>query len=294
FSRRTSHAYNFIPTVLCSTCLRLSVILLPSTSSCSPSNISWCNPLNDIQRAGVTSRFEIRIEEKTYVGADGTLVPAIRDFVLDVEPESMTVLMGPSGCGKTTLLRIVAGLDDRYSGDVGIPPDTRIGLMFQEPRLLPWRTLRQISGLVGARGFGPTDWERLAPAVGIADMLPRYPQELSLGLARRVALARAFATKPDLLLLDEPFVSLDERTADRLRKLLLEVWSARPTTAILVTHNAREAMMLADQLVLLAPRPPHVVAIATIAIRQADRDSEVVESIYADLLRRYPANFAIG
>jgi NitT/TauT family transport system ATP-binding protein len=250
--------------------------------------------LNDIQRAGVTSRFEIRIEEKTYVGADGTLVPAIRDFVLDVEPESMTVLMGPSGCGKTTLLRIVAGLDDRYSGDVGIPPDTRIGLMFQEPRLLPWRTVRENIELVAAPGFGPTDLERLAHAVGIADMLSRYPQELSLGLARRVALARAFATKPDLLLLDEPFVSLDERTADRLRKLLLEVWSARPTTAILVTHNAREAIMLADQLVLLAPRPTHVVAIETIAIPQADRDSEVVESIYADLLRRYPANFAIG
>jgi ABC-type nitrate/sulfonate/bicarbonate transport system ATPase subunit len=250
--------------------------------------------LNDIQHAGVTSQFEIRIEEKTYVGADGTLVPAIRDFVLDVEPESMTVLMGPSGCGKTTLLRIVAGLDDRYSGDVGMPPDTRVGLMFQEPRLLPWRTVRQNIELVAAPGFGPTDLERLAHAVGIADMLPRYPQELSLGLARRVALARAFATKPDLLLLDEPFVSLDERTADRLRKLLLEVWSARPTTAILVTHNAREAIMLAEQLVLLAPRPTHVVAIETIAVPQTDRNSEVVESIYADLLRRFPANFAIG
>jgi NitT/TauT family transport system ATP-binding protein len=250
--------------------------------------------LNDLQRAGVTSRFEIRIAEKTYVGADGTLVPAIRDFVLDVEPESMTVLMGPSGCGKTTLLRIVAGLDDRYSGDVGIPPDTRVGLMFQEPRLLPWRTVRQNIELVAAPGFGPKDLERLAHAVGIADMLLRYPQELSLGLARRVALARAFATKPDLLLLDEPFVSLDERTADRLRKLLLEVLSARPTTAVLVTHNAREAIMLADQLVLLAPRPTHVVAIETIAIPQADRDNKVVESIYADLLRRYPANFAIG
>lgn len=250
--------------------------------------------MNDIQRAGVTSRFEVRIEEKTYVGADGTLVPAIRDFVLDVEPESMTVLMGPSGCGKTTLLRIVAGLDERYAGEVGIPAGTRIGLMFQEPRLLPWRTVRQNIELVAAPGFAPQDLERLAHAVGIADMLPRYPQELSLGLARRVALARAFATTPDLLLLDEPFVSLDERTADRLRKLLLEVWSARPTTALLVTHNAREAIMLADQLVLLAPRPTHVVAIKTIAVPQADRSAEVVDGIYADLLRRYPANFALS
>jgi ABC-type nitrate/sulfonate/bicarbonate transport system ATPase subunit len=247
--------------------------------------------LNDIQRAGVTSRFEIRIEEKTYVGADGTLVPAIRDFVLNVEPESMTVLMGPSGCGKTTLLRIVAGLDDRYSGDVGVSPNTRIGLMFQEPRLLPWRTVQQNIELVAAPGFGPQDLEWLSQAVGIADMLPRYPQELSVGLARRVALARAFATKPDILLLDEPFVSLDERTADRLRKLLLEVWSERPTTAILVTHNAREAIMLADQLVLLAPRPTQVIAVETIAVPQAERNPQVVDAIHADLLRRYPANF---
>ena len=250
--------------------------------------------MNDIQRAGVTSRFEIRVEEKTYVGADGTLVPAIREFVLDVQPESMTVLMGPSGCGKKTLLRIVAGLDDRYAGDVGIPPDTRIGLMFQEPRLLPWRTVRENIELVAAPGFGPEDLERLAHNVGIADMLPRYPQELSLGLARRVALARAFATKPDLLLLDEPFVSLDERTADRLRKLLLEVWSAQPTTAILVTHNAREAIMLADQLVLLAPRPTHVVAIETIGLPRAERSAEVVEAIHADLLRRYPQYFVLN
>ena len=109
-----------------------------------------------------------------------------------------------------------------------------------------------------------------------------------------MALARAFATRPDLLLLDEPFVSLDERTADRLRHLLLEVWQARPTTAILVTHNPREAIMLADRLVLLAPRPTHVVASVPITIPQAKRDSATVEKIYADLLKRYPANFAIG
>jgi NitT/TauT family transport system ATP-binding protein len=203
----------------------------------------------------------------------------------------MTVLMGPSGCGKTTLLRIIAGLDDRYIGTTGIAPDTRIGLMFQDPRLLPWRTVKQNIELVAAPGFTDEDLDRLAHAVGIADMLPRYPQELSLGLARRVALARAFSTKPDLLLLDEPFVSLDERTADRLRRLLLDVWSARPTTAILVTHNAREAILLADQLVLLAPRPTHVVAVETIDIPQRERNAEVIETILADLMRRHPANF---
>jgi NitT/TauT family transport system ATP-binding protein len=247
--------------------------------------------LNDIRPAGVTSRFNIRIDEKVHVGADGTELVAIRDFVLEVEPESMTVLMGPSGCGKTTMLRIVARVDERFSGEIGISPETRIAFMFQEPRLLPWRTVKQNIMLVVAPDFTEQDLERLAQAVGIADMLPRYPQELSLGLARRVALARAFATKPDLLLLDEPFVSLDERTADRLRRLLLEVWQARPTTAILVTHNAREAILLADQLVLLAPRPTRVIAVETIDVPQAKRDAKTIAKIHADLLRRYPGNF---
>ncbi|MGA7373909.1 MAG: ATP-binding cassette domain-containing protein [Methyloceanibacter sp.] len=249
--------------------------------------------MNDARPAGATSQFDIRIEEKTHIGADGTRIPAIRDLVLEVQPQSMTVLMGPSGCGKTTLLRIVAGLDNRFIGEVRVPENARIGIMFQEPRLLPWRTVEQNIEIV-AETISSAELERLASAVGIADMLPRYPQELSLGLARRVALARAFAPRPDLLLLDEPFVSLDERTADRLRRLLLDVWSARPTTALLVTHNPREAILLADQLVLLAPRPTHVVAMVPIAIPQAKRDAAMVEEIYADLLKRYPANFATG
>ena len=249
--------------------------------------------MNDVRPAGATSQFDIRIEDKTYTGADGTPVPAIRDLVLEVRPQSMTVLMGPSGCGKTTLLRILAGLDSNFTGTVHVPDNARIGVMFQEPRLLPWRTVRQNIQIV-AEDLSNADLEQLAASVEIADKLPRYPQELSLGLARRVALARAFAPRPDLLLLDEPFVSLDERTADRLRRLLLEVWSARPTTAILVTHNAREAILLADQLVLLAPRPTHVVAVVPISVPQAKRDPAMVEEIYADLLKRHPANFATG
>jgi len=249
--------------------------------------------LNDVRPAGATSQFDIRIEDKTYTGADGTPVPAIRDLVLEVRPQSMTVLMGPSGCGKTTLLRILAGLDPNFTGTVHVPENARIGVMFQEPRLLPWRTVRQNIQIV-AEDLTNAELEQLAASVEIADKLPRYPQELSLGLARRVALARAFAPRPDLLLLDEPFVSLDERTADRLRRLLLEVWSARPTTAILVTHNAREAILLADQLVLLAPRPTHVVAVVPISVPQGERDPATVEKIYADLLKRHPANFATG
>lgn len=248
--------------------------------------------MNDTRHAGETSPFRIRIEEKTHIGADGTRLTAIRDLSLDLKPESMTVLMGPSGCGKTTLLRAVAGLDEDFIGEIDMPPHSRLGFMFQEPRLLPWRTVRQNIELVAAPGFSNEDLENLAEAVGVTEMLPRYPQELSLGLARRAALARAFSTEPDLLLLDEPFVSLDERTADRLRRLLLDVWSARPTTAVMVTHNPREALLLADQLVLMAPRPTHVLAVEKIDIPQAERDTKLIEELHTNLSKRFPANFA--
>jgi NitT/TauT family transport system ATP-binding protein len=248
--------------------------------------------LKDTRHAGETSQFKIRIEEKTHVGADGTRLTAIRNLSLDLEPESMTVLMGPSGCGKTTLLRAVAGLDDDYTGEIDMPPHARLGFMFQEPRLLPWRTVRQNIELVAAPDFTAEALESLAEAVGVAEMLPRYPRELSLGLARRAALARAFSTEPDLLLLDEPFVSLDERTADRLRRLLLDVWSARPTTAVMVTHNPREALQLADKLVVMAPRPTHVLAVESIDVPQAERDAAMIEALHTDLSKRFPANFA--
>ena len=133
--------------------------------------------MNNVRPAGVTKRFEIRVEEKTHIGTDGTPVPAILDFVLGVKPDSMTVLMGPSGCGETTLLRIIAHLDDRFVGDAGVPETARLGFMFQEPRLLPWRTVQQNIELVAPPGFSETDLHQLATAVEIADMLPRYPQE---------------------------------------------------------------------------------------------------------------------
>src|SRR5262249_32585015 len=184
-------------------------------------------------------------------------VTAIDGLRFAVQSGEFVCLLGPSGCGKTTALNIIAGLDRDFEGRIVLPRGPGrghpvIGYVFQTPRLLPWRTVEQNIKLVldperGRSGIV----DELLEATGLAEFRHNFPQRLSVGMARRVALARAFAVSPDLLLMDEPFVSLDEHTAERLRVLLLEIWQARPTTVIFVTHDTREAVRLADRVIVL-------------------------------------------
>lgn len=171
----------------------------------------------------------------------------------------VVALVGPSGCGKTTLLRIIVGLDRAFEGSVKLPAPGRLGMVFQEPRLLPWRTVEQNVRLAAPRASEAV-LTTLFATLGLAEHRYHYPSELSLGLARRVALARAFAIEPDLLVLDEPFVSLDAALAERLRAGLIELVSSRPTTTLLVTHSIDEAISLADRVFLLSPSPARVIA----------------------------------
>ena len=230
---------------------------------------------------------EINIARKVYQGAEGGTVEAVRGLDLTVPAGGFTALIGPSGCGKTTSLRILAGLDTAYDGTVAMAPGTRVGFVFQEPRLLPWRTVERNVRLVldGAR---TADLGPLFAELGLAEMRNRFPTELSLGLARRVALARALAIEPDVLLLDEPFTSLDETTAQRLRQLVLTVWRRRRPTTLMVTHNVREALQLAERIVLLAPRPSHVVAEIRLERPQEARDEGWVEAQRAEMVRTWP------
>jgi NitT/TauT family transport system ATP-binding protein len=171
----------------------------------------------------------------------------------------VAALVGPSGCGKTTLLRIIVGLDRDFDGSVKLPAHGRLGMVFQEPRLLPWRTVEQNVRLAAPR-VSEAALTALLTTLGLTEHRRHYPGELSLGLARRVALARAFAIEPDLLVLDEPFVSLDAALAERLRAELIELVSRRPTTTLLVTHSIDEALGLADRVFLLSAAPARVVA----------------------------------
>ncbi|CAO3435722.1 ABC transporter, ATP-binding protein [Azospirillum endophyticum] len=223
----------------------------------------------------------------------------MRGLTLSAAAGEVVALVGPSGCGKTTALGIVAGLDHAFDGmvEVGPRPDggmAKLGYVFQEPRLLPWRSVRQNLALVLPRPLrrGPAV-DAMLDALELSAFADRFPTQLSLGMARRVALARAFLVEPDLLLMDEPFVSLDEPTALRLRTLLTQLLDRRPATLLLVTHNLREALALADRLLLLAPSPGRVVAEVPVTVPRAARDDDMVEALRRDLLSRSEAAFRL-
>jgi sulfonate transport system ATP-binding protein len=185
----------------------------------------------------------------------------VRDISLSISRGEVLAILGTSGCGKSTLLRIAAGLDSPSVGVVRIDGrpvagvDARCAVAFQEPRLLPWRTLAAnvALGLPGESG-GPAARDRVAELldlVGLTAFANHRPREVSGGMAQRTSLARALARNPGVLLLDEPFGSLDALTRLKMQDLLLDIHAAAPTTVLLVTHDVDEALQLADRVVLL-------------------------------------------
>jgi NitT/TauT family transport system ATP-binding protein len=207
------------------------------------------------------------------------------ELALTLDSGEVAALVGPSGCGKTTLLRIVAGLERDFEGTVSLPAHGTLGMVFQEPRLLPWRTVEQNVRLAAPKATDAT-LDALFATLGLTAHRAHYPGELSLGLARRVALARAFAVEPDLLLLDEPFVSLDVALATRLREELAELVRRRPVTTLLVTHDVDEAIGLADRLILLSKSPARVLAEVPIKRPRGRHSPDELRAIRADIAHR--------
>ena len=203
----------------------------------------------------------------------------------------VAALVGPSGCGKTTLLRIIVGLDSDFVGSVRLPAHGKLGVVFQEPRLLPWRSVDDNVRLV-APHVGGERTQRVVRHARAVRHRRHYPGELSLGLARRVALARAFAVKPDLLVLDEPFVSLDAKLAARMRAELIELVSRQPVTTLLVTHSIEEAIGLADRIILLSPSPARVLSEVRIECPRSVRSPEQIATIRGEIAQKF--EFADG
>ena len=175
---------------------------------------------------------------------------ALRDVTLQLPPGQFSCLIGPSGCGKSTLLNIINGLDPQFEGTLKLAQDAapaRVATLFQTPRLMPWLTVLENVLLVLPAGADSRQRAvELLNQMGLEAVLNAYPSRLSGGMQRRVALARAFAIRPQILLLDEPFVSLDMPVANRLRELLLDMWQQHDSTVLFVTHDLREALALGN------------------------------------------------
>ena len=230
---------------------------------------------------------------------DGAHLPVLDHVDLAIPAGGIVALIGPNGCGKSTLLRVVAGLLSPAGGearldDVAVSgPDPRIGLVFQEPRLLPWRSAAdnityplELAGWSADRRA-----ERLATLVELVGLEPAVigarPSELSGGTRQRVALARALALEPRVLLLDEPFSALDALTRERFDLELLRLWQRSSATIVLVTHSIPEAILIADRVVVMSPRPGRIVADISVDLPRprsiADLDEAVVSRTAREL-----------
>ena len=214
--------------------------------------------------------------DKRYV-QHGAALDVLDDISLRVRPGEFISVLGSSGCGKSTLLRLIAGLDSDYSGDILVGGervhDTSLqrGIVFQDHRLFPWLTASQ--NILAALRNAPLTAQQKRDAVaqhialvGLAGFENAYPNQLSGGMAQRVAIARGLVNRPRVLLLDEPFGALDAVTRGRLQNELQRIWEQERITMILVTHDVDEAVYLGDRVVTMAPRPGRIKRIVDVAL----------------------------
>jgi NitT/TauT family transport system ATP-binding protein len=237
--------------------------------------------------------------EKTYRTRRGDLVPAVEGITLDIAENEFVTLVGPSGCGKSTLLKLVAGLTPVSVGTVRVrdtvvrEPFPDAGIVFQHPVLLPWRTvLDNVLFAAEMLGLAPDDHRKRALELlelsGLAGFETRLPRELSGGMQQRVAICRALLPDPSLLLMDEPFGALDAMTREELGLELLRIWDARRKTILFVTHSIPEAILLADKVVVMTPRPGRVARVISIELprpRTVELEFDVKFKAYSDEVR---------
>lgn len=225
--------------------------------------------------------------EKTYLSRDGE-VRALRDISFQLDTGEFVTVVGPSGCGKTTLLRILGGLLQaeqgvvRIDGQVLTQPRREMGFVFQNPTLMPWRTvLENVTLPLEVRGNNGSEHKEraleLLALVGLVGFENSYPHELSGGMQQRVAIARALVYEPSILLMDEPFGSLDAITRSQMNMELLRIWQATRKTIVMVTHNIQEAIFLADRVLIMSARPGHIQTVVRVPLPRP-RDLDVLYS----------------
>ena len=238
----------------------------------------------------------LRIEglRKTFRTNNGGTLEALAETSFNVSENDFVCIVGPSGCGKSTLLRMIAGLETISAGRIGYRgepvsrPQKEIGMVFQEYSLLPWRTVLDNVALGPEFGGAPRE-EREAKAkeylrlVGMEDFSGAFPHELSGGMRQRVAIVRALANDPDVLLMDEPFGALDAHTRILLQKELLRVWENYRKTILFVTHGVDEAIYLADRILVMSARPGRILEIFDV---DTERPRDRAHPAYGQLAER--------
>ena len=224
---------------------------------------------------------------KRFVKDANETVESLRDITIEVKDEEFICILGPSGCGKTTLLRIIAGLEHPDAGAVKIDdtvidrPNQKLGMIFQDYSLYPWRTVnKNIAFGLELHGV-PKERQDLIvkkyiTLAGLAEFGNSYPHELSGGMRQRVAVVRALAVEPMVLLMDEPFGALDAQTRNMLQNELLDIWQKTKKTILFVTHSVDEAVFLADRIVVLTQRPGRICEIIPVD-QERPRDRTSVE-----------------
>ncbi len=249
----------------------------------------------DPSGAPAPTKVSLRGVSKTYVQGTGELVPAIEDVSFDVAEGEFVCLVGPSGSGKSTVLNLIAGLDRPDRGDVlvdgrpvGAPGPDR-ALLFQEPSLFPWMSVvRNVEFALELAGQPRADRRDIALAwlekVHLSRFVNARPHELSPGMRQRAALARALACQPSVLLADEPFGALDAQAREMLQRELQSVWLETRNTLVFVTHNVREAVFLADRVLLMSARPGRLLAEHRISSpRPRDFEDVLLSKVVADV-----------
>jgi NitT/TauT family transport system ATP-binding protein len=247
-------------------------------------NTGAVSPVAEIAIDGVSKKFR-----------NGAL--ALQDVSLRVEKGEFVSLLGPSGCGKSTLLRLVSGLTPATAGSIAVngmtPQNARelMSFIFQDATLLPWRTVeRNVGlGLELEHMSRPARREKVAKMlelVGLAQVAKRYPRQLSGGMKMRVSIARALASRPRILLMDEPFAALDEMSRDRLNEELLRLYAEQSWTVLFVTHSVAEAVFLSTRIVILAPHPGRVEHVVPVELQWPRTAETRLTSAYEEQVAR--------
>lgn len=231
------------------------------------------------------SELRVDIRAKRHVGA---AVDTLGELHFAARSGDFIAIVGPSGAGKTTLLKIIGGLDPAFDGSVSAGRGSRVGFVFQEPRLLPWLNVADNLRLVQPDLSDAAIDDGLA-RVGLAGTARQFPLRLSGGMQRRVALLRAFLIQPELLLLDEPFISLDAPTADSLYDVLAALRADVMPTTLLVTHDLREALALADRVLFVSRSPARLILDHPVPLSgRRRRDDAAVSEAHHQLMSQHP------